>query len=236
MAQRRRNLTWTRASLLGLPPEVRLRIYDHVWTGLRPVTIYIVDGDCDIVTREDAEDSRERKKRFPGHLKDVSRDVLALLLTCKMLSGEARPVLFEKLPFVIDLLGNTVENAADGKSMMDDALFRYLLRHMRNLSVEASIFVYGGRKRPCVPIFWHEYILRDIESLNSSIRADCVQRTLTLSLGHLEALTTRNCTAFAGICWDGSVTLTMRAGIWERVIADGELSKRLAVAMSSTPW
>ena len=235
MTRRAVRTDYPQASLPGLPPEVRLRIYDHLWMNLRPVTIYIVGGECDIVTREDAEDKDDRIARFRGRRKSVSSKTIALLWTCKLLFREARPALFEKLPFVIDLLGSTVESAGS-KSILDDGTFGYLLQHMRNVSVEASMFVYGGRERPCVPRFWHEYMLRDIKTLNASIRPDCVQRSLTVFLGHVKALTARNCMAFARIRWGGSVVVKMHASTYESIAADAELAGMLMVAMSATSW
>ena len=223
------------ASLLGLPREVRLRIYDHLWSGLRPITVYVVDGECDINTREDREDEPDCRSRFPGNHQPVDRQTTALFYTSKDLSHEALPVFFEKLQVVIDLLGNTSERLGD-RSVLDDAAFRQLLRQARSISVEATMFVRRRRTWPCVPKVWHPYMLQDLQILNACLRSDCIRRRLTIFLNDPSALTAKNCLAFARVRWDGEVKLRMHAGTYEQIVGDRELAARLMAVMEATTW
>lgn len=89
-----------RCYLLGLPPEPRLYIYEHLWHGLRPAGLLMKPDNpslCHIVQDANAFSAEQ----WPEHLHIIHSRNPALLRSCKVLHREARPVMYRKIHFDI---------------------------------------------------------------------------------------------------------------------------------------
>ncbi|KAK5684503.1 hypothetical protein LTS10_004373 [Elasticomyces elasticus] len=120
----------SRCYLLELPPELRLEIYDYLFTEKYEVLLTI-DRDCEMQAHLMNPESGSAVPK-----KEV-RKLSALLKTCKTLATEVTPVLFQNLYFRIHLSPGMGSNLSPQKKLRKLHRCQFA-KHIRMISISVT--------------------------------------------------------------------------------------------------
>jgi len=217
------------AHLLSLAPELRLLIYEFLWTGTQPAEVHIKSDDsrlCCVGTKFDGK-RQLPPSRWPDNRVVIDENTYSLLKTCRLIHNEATPVAYEKTHF--DVL---VSCAGDSKTMKPVWQGMDFLAHAVSVSVGIDLFRWTFMNTRMD----HALLLAQLQDLDHRLPEHSIRRMLVFPLCDPETLTERNLATYAGIKWRGDVVLEIHTRTHARYRSDPVTAGRLAALLEMRKW
>jgi len=182
------------SKLLSNPSELRLLIYEYLWTGCISSAIYIFDETFHV----------SHSQWAAGKQPSISHKELALPLTCKKLYTEALPVVFGKTEYRFITSGyqdrdeyfNALRNY---KPFPEEATF---LPHIRKISIETLILEDGDSVQ-------QQHMVNAFQTVKSLVHPSCGYGELTMLAFHMpeRRMNEQTCDFVRELLWPGKVVI-----------------------------